>query len=126
MTDVADRARQAVCHQDACEGQQEQPQEELGDLERAAVRHAREDETPRYRNGSGALQGREAAAARRARRLRVEPVGELSVAQALNLGEPADTEKEARDRVIVGPAPPGLEVHPDRERGAIAEVAGQE
>ena len=57
---------------------------------------------------------------------RVEEVGELAEADAPHLGEPARGEQEARERLVVGPRLPGLEVLADREWRAVAEVAHPE
>ena len=56
----------------------------------------------------------------------VEEVGELAIARAAHLGEPAGPEQEALQRAVVRPRVPRLEVLADRERRPVARVARRE
>src|SRR5207248_3026088 len=50
----------------------------------------------------------------------------LAIARTAHLRQPADAEEESRQRVVVRPRVPGLEVEPDRERRAVAAIARPE
>src|SRR5205085_6031110 len=67
-----------------------------------------------------------AVAAQAGRWDRVEKVGELAEADAAHFRQSARGEQEARQRVVVRPRFPRLEVLAERERGAVAEVADPE
>src|SRR3989442_716439 len=94
-----------------------------------------DDEACRYRTGLASVEQRARREAREpaplvaaeARgRLCGEPVDELPDRHAAHLGEPARAKEEAGERVVVGPALPGLEVLAEGDRGAVADVARPE